>query len=885
MTGERRPTPETFLKRIQEEERHEKSGKLKIYLGAAPGVGKTHTMLTDALAKRAQGLDVVAGVVETHKRQEIENLLQQFEQLPKLEVEYRGHQLTEFDLDATLKRNPGVILIDEMAHTNAPGLRHNKRWQDIKEILDRGIDVYTTINVQHIESLNDVVAQIIHSHVKETVPDFMIEMADTIELVDLAPEDLLKRLSEGKVYYPKHAEIAAENFFRKGNLIALRELALRTTAETVGTQVLLYRQGQGIKHVWPTKGKILVCVGWRADSSKLIRVARRLAKSLKAEWIALYVDTPRLNLSDEQRNIAIQNLRFAEQLGAETRILTGFDVVKEIMNFAHEQNVTTILVWKHIRSRLHDMIFGSLADEIIRLSGEIDVYIVTGEIPGIKPAKIAVAKKSIPWREYGIALGVLGVATLINLFLFPYLTRPASLLLVYLLGVTIVALYGRVGPSLFVSFASVLLYHYFFVSPSYLLSNADFNIIFTFVVMVVISQIISYLIILIRRQAERSSLVEKHTSVLHTLSKQLASTRGVDKLSEAAMKYMSDIFESEVIVLLRENNYLVIKGGVKLGNDLSEKEMSVAQWVYEMGQNAGLGTDTLPFSEALYIPLLTSQRCIGVLRVCPVQKDRLFSPDEMHLLEDCANQLALALGVDRLQEERKESELRTETDRVKSTLLQSVSHDLRTPLVSIVGAASTLMELGSELEGKAIKKIGKYIYLESEQLSRLINNLLQITYLEAETIALQKEPHVLMDLITQVVKASGNKIGKKPVNVTIPKDLPLIPFDATLMQEVFVNLLDNALKFTPADSPIDISAKMEGDRVIVSIEDRGPGIMPDEVKKLFEKFYRGRMLTTERGLGLGLAICRSIVRAHGGDIWAENIEGGGAAFRFTLPLA
>lgn len=436
-----RPNPEQLLQRAKEEEIKEKRGKLKIYFGAAPGVGKTFTMLQDALAKREKGLDVVVGIVETHGRKEIKNLLKDLEILPRLTIDYHGQELYEFDLDAALNRDPGLVLIDEMAHTNVPGLRHAKRWQDIKEMLDRGIDVYTTLNVQHIESLNDIVSQIINIRIKETVPDSMLELADTIELVDLPPEDLLKRLHEGKVYFAEQAEIAAENFFRKGNLIALRELALRITAEHVSTQVLLYRQGQGIKHIWPTKDKILVCVGSRAESAKLIRSARRMATKLQAEWIAVHVDTPRIQLSEEESNTAIQNLRLAEKLGAETRILTGFDVVTEVINFAREQNITMIMIWKQIRSRLRDFIFSSLADELTRHSSEIDIYVITSELNEEKPLENypiypieqQTKKKPVPWRIYGISLATVVLTTLINISLFPAVGSN-NLMIIYLIA-------------------------------------------------------------------------------------------------------------------------------------------------------------------------------------------------------------------------------------------------------------------------------------------------------------------------------------------------------------------------------------------------------------------------------------------------------------------
>lgn len=875
-----RPSPESFLKQAKDEEQKALRGKLKIYLGAAPGVGKTYTMLEDALAKRAHGLDVVVGVVESHGRKEIENFLSKLEILPRQEVAYHGQTLFEFDLDGALKRNPAIILIDEMAHTNVPGLRHNKRWQDIKEILDRGIDVYTTLNVQHIESLNDVVGQIIHTRVKETIPDSMLEMADAVELVDLPPEDLLKRLQEGKVYIPAQVERAKEHFFRKGNLSALRELSLRATAERVGEQMLLYRQGQGIKYIWPTKERLLVCVGTDSHANKLIRATRRMASSLQAEWLAVHVDT---HFAERQHNNAIQNLRLAEQLGADTKILTGKDIVKEILHFAHEQNITKIIVGKHKNPFWKKVLFKSITDKLIRDSGEIDIYMITAELASSKPLKPFPTKRKFPWGVYAISIGTVCVATLINFLLSPML-NGSNIIMVYLVAVTIVALFGKTGPSILSSVLSVIGYAYFFThSPNPL--DSDTHYIFTLIVMLLVTQTISHLTILAHRQATAARTAEQRTSTLHSLSRQLASTRGVDKLLDIAVAYIATVFNSEVLVLLAESGNLIVRTGYGTKLILNEKEKSVAQWVYDLGQIAGLGTDTLPYSDAIYVPMLSSQKPIGVLQVRPKQANQLFTPEQMHLLEACANQVALAIEVDRLHEQSKQTEIKSETDRIRNALLDSVSHDLRTPLVAVIGAASTLMEMSDTLSKREIRKIGLEIYSELEQLNRLINNLLQIGYLEAESVKLHKEFCSLEKFINTVRDTYHVKLNKRIININVPYDLPDIPFDKTLMQEVFINLIDNAIKFTPDASPIDITAEIKNTHVVVSVMDKGPGIVLDEVNKLFEKFYRGRMLTTERGLGLGLAICRSIIKAHGGEIWAENRPDGGAAFCFSLSLA
>lgn len=876
-----RPDPETLLQHAKEEDLRAKRGRLKIYLGAAPGVGKTYTMLENAIAQRKKGIDIIVGIVESHGRKEIETLLKNFEVLPRQKVEYHGQTLYEFDLDSTLKRNPSIILIDEMAHNNVPGLRHNKRWQDIKEILDRGINVYTTLNVQHIESLNNIVTQIIHTRVNETVPDSMLDMADSVELVDLPPEDLLKRMQEGKVYIPQQAELAIEHFFRKGNLSALRELALRVTAERVGEQVLSYRKGKGIKFIWPTKEKLLVCVSSNQNATKLIRAARRMASSLQAEWIVVHIDT---GFSKANRANAINNLRLAEQLGAETKILHGINITQEIINLARDLNVTKIIVGKH-RKRWFEKLFSkNLTDSLIKNSDEIDIYMIHEESQEIKSLKHdAETEKTFSWKEYIICLSTIGIATALNFIFLPYLPST-TIILVYIVAVTIIALLGKTGPSLLASILSVIACAYFLASNDNSFSLAKTPLFFTLFVMLLVTQIISQLTIIIRKQAIASRLLEKRTSTLHALSRQLATSRGVDKLLDIAVNYMANIFNSEVLALLATDSGLEVRSAYDAKLSLNSKDFSVAQWVYDLGQIAGLGTDTLPFSDAIYVPLMTSQKPMGVLRIKPKEKG-LFTPEQMHLLEACANQIALAIEVDRLHEQHKQLELESKTDRIRAALLETVSHDMRTPLVAAIGSASTLLELGNNLDKQTIKRLSQNIIFELEQLNRLIHNFLQISYLEDTSVKLQKELYPLSDVIASALKISYAKSGKKHIHIMLPNNLPKIPLDKTLVEEVFVNLIDNAMKFTPAESAINIAARLDNRYIVISIEDNGPGIMPDEINKLFEKFYRGRMLTTERGLGLGLSICRAIVNAHGGKIWAENRKEGGAAFRFTLPLA
>lgn len=643
-TKNKRSNPEEILKRVQEEEFQQRRGKLRIYLGAAPGVGKTYAMLQDALTKREQGLDVVVGIAESHGREPIENFLKHLEVLPKKNVDYRGIAWAEFDLDLALKRNPSLIVIDEMAHTNVPGLRHTKRWQDIIYVLDRGIDVYTTLNVQHIESLNDIVWHIIHVPIKETVPDSIIDLADTVELVDLPPDDLLKRLQEGKVYFPQQAELAKESFFRKGNLMALRELALRATAARVGDEIFSYRQDQGMQHIRSTAEKILVCVGPGVESLKLIRAACRLAASLQAKWIAVYVDSSQIQLSETQRNQAIKNLRFAEQLGAETRMLTGLEIVDEIVAFARRENMTLIMVWKPVRSRLREWISRRLPDEIMRQSGDIDVYIMTGFKEGEKKQKKSYSdQKKWEWGFYGVSVAMVALASAFNVLLSPYV-NSSNLILIYVLATVIVALSGQLGPAVLASVLSVLAYDVFFTAHAFSFAMEGVDTV-TLFVMLCVTQVVGYLTILTRRQTDAARAAERQTAALHHLSRQLASTRGRKELIEVGVHYLSEVFDSEASLLFPEEHFRGVRD--------DEKGQGVAQWVYDKGQAAGLGTDTLPSTEALYLPMLAAEKIVGVLRLKP-RTDKRFTLEQRSLLEGCATQVALALEAERLYGEYRE---------------------------------------------------------------------------------------------------------------------------------------------------------------------------------------------------------------------------------------
>ncbi|KTC93749.1 MULTISPECIES: sensor histidine kinase [Legionella] len=866
-----RPNPDQLLARAQKEAGKESQGKLKIYLGAAPGVGKTHEMLEDALEKRAQGLDVIVGLAESHGRKDIERLLENFEILPRQIVQYHSKECMEFDLDAALRRHPGLILVDEMAHSNPSELRHSKRWQDIKELLDRGIDVYTTLNVQHIESLKDSVAKIIQAPIKETVPDSMIERADTIELIDLPPEDLIKRLHEGKVYIPEQAELACEHFFRKGNLTALRELALRVTAERVDTDVLWYRQGERIKHIWPTKDRILVCVGSKPETLKLIRGAKRLANSLQADWLAVYIETPSLQTLPEEHKKALENLRLAELLGAETHMLMGVDIVKEIVNFAQEQNVTQIMIWKNIRVRFRDWFRRNLADEIVRHSSEIDIYIMTGEVSKSSRIKTKVTQES-SWKIYAVTVGIVILTTSLNMVLYPYLAA-SNLVMVYLLAVTMVALFGRTGPSILVSVLSVIAYDFFFIPPIYSFAVSDIEYVLTLLVMLLVTQIISQLTIQSRKRAEAAQSTQHQTTSLYTFSRKLMSTRGMARLLELGVNHIARVFDSKVMALVPKNNTLKVQASSPPQSHLDAKELSIAQWVYDMQQIAGYGTDTLSSSDALYLPLKGTTEVIGVLRIQSLTQQQLM-PEQKGMLEACINQLALALEVDRLYEKTKQKELETEKVRAKTALLKSIFNDLCFPLKRVINTVNSLKNSATAEE----------IDREINKLNRLNNNLYQVIELESQGINLNKIPCSIKAMIETVIKTSVTILEKRPIQLIIPENLPLISVDDKLIHEVLLNLFENAIKFSPPNSPIHAIVEIEQNNMVVSIDDFGTGILLYEKNKLFKKFYRSKQTVTQHGLGLGLAICEKIIKAHEGEIWVENIENQGASFRFSLPL-
>jgi two-component system sensor histidine kinase KdpD len=879
-----RPDPDALLRRVQAEEADQVRGKLKVFFGATAGVGKTYAMLQAAHEQQRDGIDVMIGWVETHGRAETEALVHGLPALTPREVVYGGSRLRDFDLDAALSRRPQLLLMDELAHTNAPGSRHPKRWQDVRELLQAGIHVYTTVNVQHIESLNDAVAQITGIRVSETVPDSILEQADDVELVDLPPDDLLQRLKDGKVYMPEQAQHALKHFFRKGNLIALREMALRRTAERVDQQMEVYRRDHAVVATWPAAETILVCVNLKSRGPMLVRAARKMATGLHARWIAVYVQTSKhLRLTEHERSQGVDTLRLAERMGAETVTLTGDDVSAQLLAYARSRNVTKIIVGKPLRSRWKEWLFGSVVDDLVRGSGDIDIYVMTGEAGAGKPLVKGLLQRTSERRNYGYASAVVGACTALSVVMSPYFGQ-ANLIMVYLFGVVVIATRWGRGPSALASLMSVAAFDFFFIPPYYSFAVSDVQYLLTFAVMLVVALLISRLAAHKSQQAEAALIREKRTAALYAMSRELITQRGVDKLASVASRHIHDVFHCQVAVFLPDRERRVhLHRGEALHFELDPKEAGISQWVFDHKESAGHGTNTLSGSDSLYLPLLGSHGAVGVLAVRSSRPAELLAPEQLHLLETFANQMALALERARLAEETQEAHVQMETERMRNAVLSSVSHDLRTPLATIVGASSALLTTTRPLSTESQQELVRSISDEAGRLDRLLKNLLDMTRLEAGAMQLRKEWHALEEVAGTALARVRSRLATHPVSASFPEHLPLLHVDGVLIEQVLINLLENAAKYSPPASPIDVTASVKDGVIVTEVLDRGPGIPPGEERRIFEKFYQLHP-DREGGVGLGLTICRGIIEAHGGRIWVESRAGSGSRFRFTLPI-
>jgi len=884
--GDNRPSPDALLEQAERETR----GRLKIFLGAAPGVGKTYEMLMSGRARKADGIDVIIGVVETHGRAETEALTAGLEIIPRAQMVYRGHQLEEMDIDAVLARKPQLVLVDELAHTNAPGSRHPKRYQDVEEILARGIDVYTTLNIQHVESLNDVVAQITRIRVRETVPDSIIDRADDIELIDLTPGDLIKRLNEGKIYLPKTAKRAIRNYFSPGNLTALRELALRRTAQRVDEQLLSHMRAHAIEGPWAAGDRILVAVDDSPRSISLVRYARRLADRLRAPWAAIHIETARsAGLADDAKDRLATALRLAEQLGGETITIPGQSVAEDIVRYASAHNFTQIVAGKSIKSRWRELIEGSIARELVRLSGAIDIHITAGaeHENGGASRKINTARhKTTPdVTPYLIGMAMTGIALVSGLLLDQFLD-VRSIALVFVVGVLGVAVTLGLWPALFASVVSAFAYNFFFLSPLYTLSIADPESVVALVFFLFVSVIASNLASRVQRQAAAARQRARMTEDLYLFSKKLAGTGSLDDVLWATAFQIASMLKVRVVILLPEGNGIAVRGGYPPDDTLDDADIAAAYWTWEHDLPAGRGANTLPGAKRLYLPLKTARTSVGVIGLDNDRVGPILTPEQQRLFEALADQAAIAIERVQLVGDVERAKLAVEADKLRSALLTSISHDLKTPLAAILGAATTMRDYSTSLPDADRSELVATVVDQSERLNRFIANLLDMTRIEAGAMKPNLSLHFLGDLVGAALNRAAKILSRHQVNVAVPANLPMVQLDAVLFEQALFNLFDNAAKYAPKNSPITVKARAGPSSITLEISDRGPGIPPNDLEHVFDTFYRVRKGDhVQAGTGLGLPIARGFIEAMGGSIRAGNQhEGTGAVFTVTLPV-
>ncbi len=874
-----RPDPDQLLARLQADSDRARRGKLKIFFGASAGVGKTYAMLAAARRLCEQGTDVVVGVVETHGRSETEEMASGLERLALKEVAYRERILGEFDLDAALARKPALILVDELAHSNVEGSRHPKRWQDVEELLAAGIDVYTTINVQHLETLNDVVGGITGIRVWETIPDRVFDKADEVVLVDLPPDDLLQRLRQGKVYLPHQAERAIRNFFRKGNLIALRELALRRTADRVDVEMLQYRRDQSVSPVWQTRESLLACVGLDEDSDRVVRGAARIASRQALPWHAVFVETPRaLRAPPARREAALKLLRLAQSLGAETAALADGDAVSAVVRFARDHNLTRVVVGR-APGRRWTFWRPSFADRVAGAAPDLEITTVArperrrGAPPDAQP------RAAPRWADYAWSVAICAAAAAIAAPLYAFFELP-NIVMLFLLAVLLVALRHGRGPAVLASFLSVAEFDFFFVPPRFSFAVSDVQYVFTFAVMLIVALIAGQLTAGLQYQAKAATRRERRVRALYEMARDFSGALLTQQIAEICDRFFAAEFgaRSELMALDEEGRILPQAAGTAEGR--VSVEPGIAQWAADHGAPAGLGTDTLAASRVLYLPLHAPMRVRGVLAIEPGDPSRLLGPEQVRLLDTVARLAAIAVERVHYVDVAQQSTVQMESERLRNSLLAAISHDLRTPLSVLVGLADSL---SLSRTAKDQESVVARIREQAGRLRSLVENLLDMARLQAGRVALNRQWHSLEEQIGAALRAMGTALEGHPAQVHLPADLPLVEFDAALMERVLCNLMENATKFTPPGSRIEIFAEQANDRVLIRIEDNGPGLPAGREEELFEKFVRGDRESATPGVGLGLAICRAIVEAHGGTIHAHNRPQGGARFVIDLP--
>ncbi len=875
-----RPDPDALLAQVTAQQAAAPRGRLRIYFGAAAGVGKTYAMLCAARALRHEGKDVLVGLVETHGRKETESLVAGFEVLPRRTLAFQGRPLTEFDLDAALARRPALVLVDELAHTNVPGSRHPKRWQDIDELQAAGIDVFTTLNVQHIESLNDVVAGITGVAVRETVPDAFFDRADEVVLVDVSADDLLARLAAGKVYLPEHVERAASHFFRKGNLMALRELALRRTADRVEDDVRTYRADKDIERVWKTDESLLCCVGPDPGDENVVRSAARLAGQLGVPWTAVYVETPALQRRPaRERERILLAVRLAQDLGAHTAILAGADVATTLVAYAREHNCARVLAGRPLATSWR-LWRRSVTQRIGALAPDVDLV----EVGRVRPAPMPATsdapdprRSDKQWRYVWSALVCVGV-TLVAWSVVDVLDS-ANIVMLYLLGVVGVALRWGRGPAVLAAFASVAAFDFFFVPPRFSFAVSDVQYVLTFIVMLVVALVIGQMTAGLRYQARIAAYREERARSLYEFAREMSSLLQTDDVVDAAARGIARTFHARVAVLVADVDDRL---ALTHPRDAPAVDYGAAQWAFDKGVPAGKGTDTLAGSASLYLPLKAPMRTRGVLVVEPAEARALLVPEQRRHLDTFAALAAIALERVHYVDVAQRALLQMESERLRNSLLATLSHDLRTPIAALQGLAETLLIAAPALP-PAQAELARAMVDEARRMSSLVTNLLDMARLQSGEVRLRRRWHAFEEVVGSALEAAKSVLGRRRIRVDVPAGLPLVEYDAGLIERVLFNLVENAAKYTQEDATIDIDARAADGDLVVRVRDDGPGLPAGQEEAIFEKFARGHKESSARGVGLGLAVARAIVEAHGGRIVAATAPEGGAVFTFTIP--
>lgn len=869
---------------------------MKIFFGYAAGVGKSYAMLMEAHDIKKAGKDIVIGYVEPHARPETMALLDGLEDIEPEIIEYKGITLKEFDLDKALLRKPEIILVDELAHTNANTKRHRKRWQDIEELINNGIDVYTTLNVQHIESLNDIVESITHVSVRETIPDKVFDEADKVELIDIEPEELLKRFSDGKVYSKEQTKKAFNNFFTKNNLFALREIALRRTADRVNYEAESVRLSKGQITVTPTSDPILACIGSSLSSLRIIRTAARISESHHSKWIALYVETTKLQkMSKEDRERLNKNFNLAEQLGGEIVTLYGDNVVEQIIEYAKFRNITKIIIGKNHRkpSNLFHFFAKDVVDKLMNSNSYIDVYVIPNSSYDTKnkvSEKRIRASFNLSFKEFSKAIAIMAIVTAISKIFDYFGFTSVNVIMIYILGIMIVNIVTTgyvIG--IICSIIGVLAFNYFFTEPRYSLQFYDKSYLATFTIMVAVTIISGTLTNKIQREARNSSSREKRTQVLYRVSGKLLSATSTADVVTIGIKYISRLLERKVVCYLSKENKLstpFVYNGNKVEKDnflIDADEEAAIYWTFLNDKESGTGTDTFYGAKGYYMPLKIRGKVIGVLGISGIEG--VLKPEQKYIFQMVASQMSIALDRENLSETQENFKLEIESEKLRSSLLRAISHDLRSPLAGIKGAVSTIIENGKLISKDKEEELLEGIYEDSEWLIRLVENLLSMTRFDEGKMEIKKNLELVEEVVYEVVQRTSKRFKDHKVKVTIPKEVIMAPMDGSLIEQVLMNLIDNALKFTPKESLIEVKAYEKEMNVFFEVIDDGMGISEETLPHIFDIFFTNgsKVSDSRRGVGLGLAICKSIVEAHGGKIDAYNKKTGGAVFRFSIP--